>query len=260
MRLVLCAVLAAVAAGHARAGDDGDNRWDARLTAFSGEVAVHPADGSDPVEAQQGMPLDEGDRVTTGSGASAEVSLDGESLISLDENSDFKIEKAEREDSSFSLSLGSLLAKIQSLGSRRLSVRSPSAVAAVRGTEFGVEVEGEQSHVGVFDEGRVEVRGAAGEPRVLAANQETSVKHGMAPQAARALARFAVRRQAMKARIARLQAVRRAWRQFPPGARKRRRLAALKRRVKAIKRRQRAAARQQRRLRDRKQDAPERKP
>jgi hypothetical protein len=271
-RLLSAALLLALAAGAAlpaRADEAADDsRWDARLTSAKGEVVIHPADGSDAVPAEADTPLDEGDRVTTGAGSSAEIALDGESLITLAENSDFKLEKTDKSDSLFALTLGSLLAKIQKLGSQSLSVRSPSAVAAVRGTEFGVDVEGDQSHVGVFDEGRVEVKGGAGGSEVLAPNQETSVRRGQAPLKAHPLMRFIARRKMMRARIRRLQVLRQRWRRMPPSARKRRRLKALKRRVAAVRERKKAVNRKIKRLKKKRaqaappnrQAAPEKRP
>jgi hypothetical protein len=231
-RLLAAILLGALFSPLAAAAQD---RWDARLTGVTGDVEVHPADGSEAVAAEADMPLDEGDRVVTPAGATAEISLDGESLITVQENSDFTLEKTAKSESVFALKLGSLLAKIQKLGSQRLKVRTPEAVAAVRGTEFGVDVEGSgQSHVGVFDEGRVEVEGH-GATEVLTPNQETSVRRGASPLKPFTLKRFAARRQMMQGRINRLQAVRQQWKKMPPSARKRQRMKALRRRMKAIR-------------------------
>jgi len=220
MKILAAAVAACVLAGPAHAQDAAAGRWDARLTAVTGDVVVHPADGGEEVAGEADMPLEEGDRVTTSAGSTAELSLDGRSLISLAENSDFKLENTRKDASIFSLSLGSLLAKIEKLGENRLSVRTPASVAAVRGTEFGVDVAGESSHVGVFDEGRVEVQGAAGGAEVLTANQETSVARGQAPARAAPLKRFLARRALMRAHIRRLAAVRRNWRAMAPEQRR----------------------------------------
>ena len=123
MKLFAAAVLfATLAAPPARAQDD---RWDARMTAASGDVTVQPADGSPEVSGEAGMPLEEGDRIVTGEGGSADVALDGGSLIAVREKSDFKVEKTAKAESSFFLAAGSLFAKIQKLGTQRLKVRSP---------------------------------------------------------------------------------------------------------------------------------------
>ena len=246
MRILACAVFLAglAAAAPARAQDGGSDHWDARITNVTGTVVVHPADGSTEVDADADMPLEQGDRVVTSAGATAEIALDGGSLMTLSENSDFTLENTQKSASIFSLSLGSLLAKIQKLGTQSLSIRSPTSVAAVRGTERGlhhveaaagvdgdeadVEGDGGQSHVGVFDEGRVEVQGSSGgRPEVLTPNQETSVARGQVPMRATPLRRFAGRREAMRARVRRLESVRRNWRPLSADQRGRRRAGAL---------------------------------
>jgi hypothetical protein len=219
MRHSLAAVLAfsILTAVSARAQEE---RWDARMTSATGDVTVLAADGSPEVSGEAGMPLEEGDRVVVAEGGSAEVSLDGGSLLTVRENSDLKLEKTSKGESSFYLAAGFLLAKIQKLGEQRLRVRTPTAVAAVRGTEFGVEVEGEDSHVGVFDEGKVEVTGpAGGTPELLISNQETSVRKGQAPERAAQLKRFMSHRGQMRGQRRRLAAIKAKWKALPPAQR-----------------------------------------
>jgi hypothetical protein len=225
MKLLLAAALISLAT--AAPADDSSDHWDARVTAVSGKVVVHPADGSADSDAKAGMPLEEGDRVTTLAGASADLSLDGGSLISLSENSDFKLEKTAKDESVFSLAFGSLLAKIQNLGSRSLSVRTNTSVAAVRGTEFGVDAADGQSSIGVFDEGRVEVSGGTGKV-ILTANHETSVELGHAPRKASKLKRFADRRTRMRDAISRLAEVKAHWKAMTPSERRSTRVRAFK--------------------------------
>ena len=205
-------------------------RWDARMTKVSGEVTVMPADGSPEVSGETGMPLEEGDRIVVAEDAFAEVALDGGSLITVRENSDFLLEKTAKGDSSFFLKIGSLLAKIEKLNSHRLSVRTPTAVAAVRGTEFGVEVEDGASHVGVFDAGKVEVTAVdGGKHETLISNQELSVKKGVTTLRAIQLKRFVARRSAMRAHGRRIAAIRAGWKALPPEARQKRRQKSLER-------------------------------
>jgi hypothetical protein len=206
-----------------------DDRWDARVAAVSGDAAVRPADGSPEVSAEEDMPLEEGDLIVVGEGGSAEVALDGGSLITVRENSEFVVEKTARGESSFFLKAGSLLAKIQKLASSRFSVRTPTAVAAVRGTEFGVETDGEETHIGVFDEGKVEVTGQDGGSELLISNQETAVGRGKRPVAAYQLKRFVARRQLMRGHARRISQIRGRWKALPPEAR-------LEKRRKAVER------------------------
>jgi len=268
---ILAAALAALLAAPALAQPDAApsapaaTSYDARLTAVSGEVTVYPADGSsDPAAGEEGMLLDEGDRivVSTETGASAEVALDGTSIVTLSEGTDFTLTKLSRAEAELSLAFGSLIAKIQKLGDDRLQVRTPGAVAAVRGTEFGVEAEsgGGPSHVGVFDEGKVEVSGSGG-TETLTPNQETSVRQGERPQRPAALQRFAGRRLAMARSRERLAAVRHGWRHIPAARRRAARRRALARqRARRAARRRGAVHRQQQRRERRRRQQPRRRP
>jgi hypothetical protein len=176
------------------------------------------------------MPLEEGDRVVVAEGGAAEVALDGGSLVTVREKSDFLVEKTSKGEASFFLRVGSLLAKIQKLGTRRLRVRTPNAVAAVRGTEFGVEVDGEYSHVGVFDEGKVEVSDASGgAPELLISNQETSVLKGRGPTHAAQLRRFMAHRSLMRGHGRRLSSIKARWKALPPDQRREMRRKSLER-------------------------------
>lgn len=219
MRLLTALLSLTLVAAPALAQDAAD--WDARLGTVKGEVTVYSSEGDqEGASGEDGMPLEAGDRVVTAEGASAEVVLDGGSLITLRESSDFKVEATTKNDSVFSLAVGSLLAKIQKLGEQRMRVRTGTAVAAVRGTEFGVEIEGEQTHVGVFDEGKVEVTAAEGGPaELLIANQETRVARGAKPLSAYQLQRLMRHRALMRGHGRRLAAIRKQWRALTPAQR-----------------------------------------
>lgn len=194
--------------------------WDARVAMVTGDVLVRPAEGGEDAAAQDGMPLEEGDEIVVPAAGLAEVALDGGSLMTIRENSVFKIEKTAKGEASFFLQIGSLLAKIQKLGDSSLRVRTPMAVVAVRGTEFGVDVAGGDTHVGVFDEGRVEVSGESGASLALISNQETSVAKGSPPLHAAQLRRFMRHRVLMRNSARRIAAIRAQWKPLPPGERR----------------------------------------
>ncbi len=229
MKTLFAAVLALALAAPASAQE---GSWDARITAATGDVVVRPADGSPEVSAEEDMPLEEGDRIVVGEDGSAELSLDGGSLITVRAGSEFKLEKTAKGDSTFMLTVGSLLAKIQKLGPSKLRIKTPTAVAAVRGTEFGVEVaaNGDDTYVGVFDEGKVDVSGADGSKvETLISNQETSVLKGAAPAHAVQLQRFVARRAQMRGHGRRLAAIKGRWKALPPDRRREMRQRALER-------------------------------
>ncbi len=203
------------AIGRAEAGNDG--RWDARLTAVSGEVRVIAADDGGPALAEAGLPLDEGDRIQVGDGGSAEIALDGTSVMSLGPGADFTLTALSKAKAQFALAFGLLLAKIQHLGEPRLSVRAPAAVAAVRGTELGVSVGAAGfTRVAVFDEGLVDVDGVFGGKAVLRPRQESAAGFGAKSSPERPMKFFTSRRAAMRALAARLATIRKGWKALTP--------------------------------------------
>ena len=213
---IFTALLAGAWSGSAvQAAEPAEGEYEARLTEVKGEVTVFTAEEPDGVPGDKDMPLVAGDRVRTASDANAEVTLSGEHCVCLRADSEFTVTSLKRGGCVLTLALGSLLAKVQALAGGDFRVATPAAVAAVRGTEFGVEVAAEhpdQTCVGVFDEGKVAVSGQMGQPELLKANQETSVLRGGRPMAAYQLRRFVRHRQFMRAFRNRVQAVRKNWR------------------------------------------------
>ena len=232
LRLLAVSILAAAACaaysaaqpydGGASASQDGaqagSGRIEARLTAAQGPVYVHLADDPEGEyrQAQTDAPLDEGDVVRTGEGASAEVALDGGSVVSIDQNTDFIVRSLDKSDARFTLGIGSIIAKLKKLlPGQNLSFRTPTAVAAVRGTELGLSQDGDDSpaHVGVFDEGHVLVqsRGQSGYV-ALDPGQETEVAKGAAPTRPQPLRYLAARRALLGRLRARQRFLLRTWR------------------------------------------------
>lgn len=172
------------AAAAPAAEDEGANGREARLTSVEGTVYLHPQDREegDFVKAQADAELDEGDLVRTGKDGRAEITVDGETVIALEPNTDFVLTSLAPESTEFHLGIGAIAAKIKKLlEGQAMSFRTPTAVAAVRGTELGVSQDGDESpaRVGVFDEGNVAVTGAKGGDEVrLGPGQETEVAKG----------------------------------------------------------------------------------
>lgn len=217
LRFLLAACFAGSLAGKARGEGSEPADWDARLTGFKGRVQVFSADDdSRSLPVMKGMPLQQGDHIRTDADSSAEVSLDGGSLIELSALSDFSLDNVQRGRTSFKLSAGTFLAKIKTLlPGQGLQVETPAAVAAVRGTEFGVQIDPEapeETDVGVFDEGRVEVRGRSGSSVTILPGQETKASQDRPPTRPFPLRRLARYRKAMRTVIRkRLEEVRKSW-------------------------------------------------
>jgi len=189
-----------------------ETEYEARLTEAKGEVTVFAAEEPEGVPGARDMPLSAGDKVKTGEDSSAEITFSGEHCVCLRSRSELTLTGLQRADSELSLALGGLLARVQALAGGGFRVRTPAAVASVRGTEFGVEVDGEETHVGVFDEGKVTVAVQDGQPELLKANQETSVRRGGRPAAAYQLRRFVRHRRFMRSFRKRAHLVRKNWR------------------------------------------------
>ncbi len=222
--LAAAALLAAVPVRADEAAESGS--VDARVVTAEGEVFVYAGDAPDdgaPVAASEQAPLQAGDRIHTGDDGRAEIGLEGDSILELGPNSDFTVNALDSAEPAFTLGWGRLIAKIKTLAEgRRLVVRTPTAVAAVRGTEFAVDVAEDEggTHVAVFDEGKVAVSGSDGEGETeLGANRETEVKRGEGPRRAAKLRHFLQQRSRMAALRGRLPGLRGNWRRLDPGQR-----------------------------------------
>ncbi|MEW6261541.1 MAG: FecR domain-containing protein [Thermodesulfobacteriota bacterium] len=122
---------------------------------------------SGPVQAVQpdgrSIPLRVGDRLTpgqtieAGSGGRAVLKLADGSTLEVYEDARLEInESLAREESSFSLALGYIRLKLQRLLAPEMVV-TPTMIAGVRGTEFGVNVAADGASVVSVTEGEVSV-------------------------------------------------------------------------------------------------------
>jgi len=225
---LLAVLIAAPAAAEAP-------EWDARIAGVEGKEAyIYPEGGGDGVPAEVGAPVEPGDRVSTGKRCRVEIALDPDSLLEMGASSTFVVEKPETGVfARFFLSAGSLMAKLQKFSvQRRTHIRTPTAVAAVRGTEFGLEVaEDGRTDVGVFDEGQVAVLpseegfsetllGPGEETRIGTPGESSAVERdGGRYLAVRKLDRLKRGRERMKGLLSRLERVRAEWKSMGPAER-----------------------------------------
>lgn len=122
--VVLAALLAAVPSRAAEAKS-------ARLVHASGSVTIGGK------AARPGAALPEGEPVDTGAGSTAVIELPDGSRLKLRASSRLSVATPKPGLTEARLTLGSVFAKVaKRLEGRSFHVRTPSAVAAVRGTEF----------------------------------------------------------------------------------------------------------------------------
>lgn len=127
----------------------------AMISFFIGEVKKNKAD------IEIGSAIKENDRLTTGAQSSCDVKI-GSSIIRIKENSDVVISSLMKqgniENTALGLSVGKMLCKPRKLmKSESFLVKTPTAVAGVRGTKFTVEADtNKTTRIKVYD-GKVKV-------------------------------------------------------------------------------------------------------
>lgn len=128
--LILSAVFHAAAAGATS------------ITETDGKVLFLKSGSYTWAQVSRGQVLAAGDQLKTASGSRATVTFDDASRVQLNPGSSFTLKEATPQASGMELKLGSLKAWISKSLNRRFQVRTPTAVCSVRGTEFGVDVDG----------------------------------------------------------------------------------------------------------------------
>lgn len=128
----------------------------AQLTYITGEVLVVQEGTLKPVEAQIDMPLFPGDCVKTGKESRCEITYSNGSVVRLDQNTEFELffPKTEKDKKAKdnSLRLGRIWSNIVKLlqGRESFDIRTPTAVAGVRGTVYQIECDDTHSNFKVF--------------------------------------------------------------------------------------------------------------
>lgn len=168
----LAIVLSAVAFASLKAEEE-----IAVLTRVERNVDIRRSGEEEWLRAELGDYLGRGDRVRAGRRSSAEISFLSGVESTLEENTEVEIrETATREDTDIEMVRGEMFNNVR--GITNVEIRTPQAVAAVRGTRFGVELE---QHTRVYVvQGRVEVFNPEGSVE-LTDGTETTVETGRAP-------------------------------------------------------------------------------
>ncbi|MBI5574384.1 MAG: FecR domain-containing protein [Elusimicrobia bacterium] len=155
---------------------------------IKGTVEILKDGETEWVPAVSEMPVQLKDRLKAAENSSCNLELDDGSIIFIGENTEASVEMleltAEKHNSKISLWFGKIIANISKSKNTKMEVHSPTAIVAVRGTEFAVESKGEETDVGVFD-GEVGVKNTEGETVeevMVKPDEETSVRKGVRPR------------------------------------------------------------------------------
>ncbi len=119
-----------------------------KISTLSGSIFVMKSGARIWQPADKGYALEAGDQVRTDSGANATIIFDDGTRINLGPNGSLTLYEATSGGTSLKLSIGSLRAWVNKALSRHFEVRTPTAVCAVRGTEFSVNVNA-QGHTDI---------------------------------------------------------------------------------------------------------------
>lgn len=123
------------------------------LVSFSGTVEVKRSGSSDYEAVTEGMFLVSGDTIKTGAGASAVLGFDEEdkNIVRVEENTTSVILLKDNEK--VELLQGEVFSIIQSLpAGSSFEVRTPTAVAGARGTEWATRYDGDETEVEAYDD------------------------------------------------------------------------------------------------------------
>ncbi len=123
----------------------------AEIVDVDGDAKVRLLGSAEWVLAEKGMVLAQGDTVKTGSDSTMTLRLDNDdekAYVELDENSKMLISRLLMNDDKggkrtlLDLPIGEIMIEVDELSAEsKFEVKTPSAVAGVRGTKFSVRVE-----------------------------------------------------------------------------------------------------------------------
>lgn len=183
MKKVLLALLLGLGASAARAAQTGCF-YDLR-----GEVSVQKGGAGGWRSALKGEALAEGDKVRTGGSGACDLLMKDGTFVKVDPGSEASVESlvATKEERTFSFSLLKgkalwMVAKLKKDLKSSFRVRTPSAVCAVRGTDFATVVSSSGVlDLGLFD-GQVAVSATGAEKVLLPGGQLTAGEAGLEAQ------------------------------------------------------------------------------
>ncbi|MDE2512354.1 MAG: FecR domain-containing protein [Elusimicrobia bacterium] len=115
-----------------------------------------------------------GQEIRTHRNASAELTFSDGSKVLINSFSIFSIDRTDSREESFSLKLGRIRAAFAGLLSSHITIHTPTAVAAVRGTVFDVGVDGKDTQV-TMAEGVLEVKDNQGREAVVTSEETMKI-------------------------------------------------------------------------------------
>ncbi|MBI4678816.1 MAG: FecR domain-containing protein [Elusimicrobia bacterium] len=145
------------------------------LSKASGKIFFLKAGATVWAQVSAGHILSPGDRVRADAGAKATVDFGDGSRVEIGSNASFTLQAARPQETTVQFSIGRLRAWVAKRMGQKFTVRTPTAVCSVRGTEFAVEVNAAgNTRVEMF-EGLLAVADNRGNEVLLKDNQQLDV-------------------------------------------------------------------------------------
>lgn len=154
------------------------------IISVTGEVKTNA------LSASQGSKIETGDILATGSNSEAVVKLESGSVLNIGQNSMLAVEETSSDNSVFKAILGKVKAKVRKLKTRqKFEIKTPTAICAVRGTEFQVEVFSDGKTAIEVYEGIVGARNiqGIGDEVAIYENQKSEVLRNSSPSSPESL-------------------------------------------------------------------------
>ena len=161
---------------------------------YKGDVMLLPAGSQSWVTLKSAVPLKEGSRLKTGAGAWCQILAGDGTFINLYENSETVVEKLRLDkdgrDYGFNFIKGRILWMAAKLKHKlsKFEIHTPSAVCAVRGTDFSINVASATTDIGLF-EGQLNIT-SDGKETALSAGSEAVAGPGAGVQVSERLSKF----------------------------------------------------------------------
>ncbi len=140
-----------------------------------GFVDVRPGQAAPWTSVDGNLKLAVGAEIRTGADSKAGVLFPDGSRFLIGNNSLFSVEDTSKQRAGFRLKLGKLRAAVAGYFASRFEVRTPSAVCAVRGTAFDIEVGADGNTEMSVAEGLVEVNDPKGNLAVVSSDERIHV-------------------------------------------------------------------------------------
>lgn len=157
-----------------------------KVSKLSGEVSYRTKDNIPYQKAKDGIELEAGFWIKTGKDGWAVLSLSDGSTFTLANNTELKIDSflvsKEKKSGVFNLSRGKIRATVTKLTGQQTNyrVKSPTAVAGIKGTEFMMMTQG-YANVFFGNEGTAEISGDKGSDKPLSTETMVQNTRGMTP-------------------------------------------------------------------------------